>query len=220
MKKIAALLLALTMVVSIASCGDKNNENTTGNVETTTNEVVAPKYTSALEVIETAWNAYPEDQKFFAAGGDYDHMVDNAPGKYNLDVENASNSLEYMTQFPESEFSKIDDAATLLHGMIANNFTAGAFHYTNASDVEAGIEAIKESYNNQHWMCGIPDKLVIFKVPGNYVISAYGLTDVIETFKNAVLNNVENAELVIEQATEAGGGDDWWDMGDGGIVLG
>lgn len=250
MKKIAALLLALTMVVSIASCGDKN-ESTTGNTETTNNEeiVVSPKYTSALEVMETAWNSYsneywftnyPDDIEYwreedaslsddeianrikesYYCGGDYETMVNGAPGNFNLKSEDAASSLEYMTTFPTSEISKIDEAVTFMFTLNKNSFTAGAYHFTNESDVDAGIEAIKTAYANQHWVCGTPDVLVVIEVPGNYVIAAYGLTDYIETFKNAVLNNVENAELVAEQETDMGGDDDWWSMGEGGIVLG
>lgn len=227
MKKIAALLLALTMVVSIASCGDKN-ESTTGNTETTNNEVVAPKYTSTLEILNATWNSSVWDDyrvededgysmMFYAAGGDSEHPVDNAPGKFHLDIDGAADTLEYMTKFPSSEFSKIDDAATLMHMLNANTFTASAYHFTNESDIDAGIEAIKTAYANQHWMCGFPEVFVVFKVPGNYVVSAYGNEDLITRFKNAMLKDVENAELVHEEVgvdnSASGADDDWWALG-------
>lgn len=237
MKKIAALLLALTMVISIVACGNKNNETTGNNTTTgsdmtttstentnvsdgntttdttsdiTTEAVVTPQYTSALEILEAAWGAYGEDEKFYAGGGDYEHMVENAPGKYHLEGEEVGTAIEGQLGFPAAEVGKIDDAASLMHGMNANTFTCGVYHFTNEADVENGIKAIKDTILAKQWWCGFPDTLLIMTVPGNYVIAAYGINDLgmegvagaVETFKTKVLANVEGAAVVVETAIE------------------
>ena len=61
MKKIVSLVLAALLVLSLAACGDKNNASD-GNP-------VRP--TSALNILETVWNTYGEDEKFAVVGGDF-----------------------------------------------------------------------------------------------------------------------------------------------------
>ena len=72
MKKILALVLAMIMVLSFAACGNNATEEPSGETEVTVG--------SALEILETVWGQFGEDEKFFTMGGDYDNMVDNAPG--------------------------------------------------------------------------------------------------------------------------------------------
>ena len=48
------------------------------------------------------------------------------------------------------------------------------------------------------WMCGQPETLVIIKVDGSYVITAYGAAETIETFKNNALSTLEGSEVIIE----------------------
>ena len=72
MKKLISLLLVLTMLLSFAACGSTETPAEGENTEVTVG--------SALEILETVWGKFGEDEKFFAMGGDYDNMVDNAPG--------------------------------------------------------------------------------------------------------------------------------------------
>ena len=60
MKRIVSILLCAVLLLSLAACGTSAPADTDDN---------APA--SALELLETVWNSYSDDEKFPAAGGDY-----------------------------------------------------------------------------------------------------------------------------------------------------
>ena len=63
MKKIIAMLLVLTMVLSFAACAKTDEPaQTTAAPETTAPAVTVE---SSLAVLESIWNLYGEDEKFF-----------------------------------------------------------------------------------------------------------------------------------------------------------
>ena len=126
------------------------------------------------------WAVYGEDDKFPAAGGDYnpDNARDDAAGKYGLEDSAAINDVFGIA---EDDVALIDDAASLGHMMNANTFTAGAFHVTDKENVAAIAEHLKDGILEKQWMCGFPDVLVVYQVD-DYIVSAYGLTDIIDTF--------------------------------------
>ena len=173
MKKIIAMLLAVMLVASMAACG--------GNTATTpaTTEAKEPVPASALEILETVWGSYADDEKFFVFGGNMgENAVMDGPGKFDL---TDTDGLTYTLLVPEAEAANIDDAASLIHGMLANNFTCGVFHVTG--DVKAFAEAMKTAVTGNRWMCGMPEKLLISVVGGEYVLMAYGIGDAINPFE-------------------------------------
>ncbi|MBR3978719.1 MAG: hypothetical protein IKJ94_03750 [Oscillospiraceae bacterium] len=170
MKKMIALLLVLVMALGLVACG--NNGNTAA---TTTEAVQGPA--SALEILETVWASYAEDEKFPTMGGDFENIVDNAPGAYNLADEGLSTTL----LVPADQVANIDEAASLVHGMMLNNFTCGAFHVTG--DVKAFADAMNTAISTNRWMCGMPEKMFV-AVIGEYVVAAFGLNDVLTNFES------------------------------------
>ncbi len=60
MKRIVSILLCAVLLLSLAACGASAPADADDN---------APA--SALELLETVWNSYSDDEKFPAAGGDY-----------------------------------------------------------------------------------------------------------------------------------------------------
>lgn len=170
MKKVIALILALMMVLSMVACGNK--EETPVETEP---QVEVPG--SALEILETVWALYSDDEKFPVMGGDMANIVDGAPGAYGLeDVE----SLTYQLLVPAEEAANIDEAASLFHGMMLNNFTCGAFHVTGDADAFAAamVNAVKEN----RWMCGMPETMLVAIVGGEYVVMAFGINDAMNPF--------------------------------------
>ncbi len=211
MKKILAIILASLMLLTLVACNDNetNTEDTTaGKVETTETETdsketetEAPElaYNSAEELLSLVWNALSDDYKFMAMGGDYDH-IENGPGKFHFDIENAADGLNAMTKYPAADFEKLEGAATLVHGMLANNFTCGAFKFANEADAAAMVEKLKAEVMNAEWMCGFPEKLVIITAPGNYVISMYGLGEYcVDPIANQFQTSVDGAEVVVNE---------------------
>ena len=186
MKKLIAMLLALTCVFGLVACGGNTTETPT------TEPVVKPA--SALEVLEKTWAAVEEDSKFPVMGGDFENMVDGAPGAYSLEDEGLSSTL----LIPEAEIANVDEAASLVHGMMLNNFTFGAYHVTG--DVNAFVEAMHTAITGNRWMCGMPEKLIIAVVGGEYVVAGFGINDAVSPFETAFNATYPDAEMKYNEA--------------------
>ena len=96
MKRIVSILLCAVLLLSLAACGSSAPADADDN---------APA--SALELLETVWNSYGDDEKFPAAGGDYseENMCDGAPGNFSMDD---ADLLDSSLGFPAAEAGKID----------------------------------------------------------------------------------------------------------------
>ncbi len=183
MKKIISLLLAGVMVLSMAGCGNK--------------EADKGEDIPALEVLETVWGSYADDEKFAIIGGDMGNPVDGAPGKF--DISDAAN-LDATLGFPEANVAVIDDAASMIHMMNANTFTAGAYHVTDAGEVAALTDSLKDNIMNKQWMCGFPETLIIFKVGDNTLVAVYGNGELVDIFKTKLQAAYGEAEIVVEES--------------------
>ncbi len=188
MKKIIAMLLVLTMAMGLVACGNNAGANTTA----TTEGVKGPA--SALEILETVWASYAEEDKFAATGGDMNNVVDGAPGKFDL----ADAGITATLLVPADQVANIDDAASVLHMMNANTFTAGAFHATG--DAKAFADAMHTAVTTNRWMCGFPEKLLIAVVGGEYVVVAFGVTDLMANFEAKLTAAYTDANLVYNEA--------------------
>jgi hypothetical protein len=133
---------------------------------------------SALEILEKTWAAYGSE-KFFSMGGDMNQLVENGPGKHSLTDEGITATL----LVPADQIKNIDDAASMVHGMLLNNFTCGAFHVTG--DAEAFAKVMRDTIAANPWICGTPEKLVV-AVIGEYVVSFFGIADIVDPFETAL----------------------------------
>ncbi len=210
MKKLISLLLVLVMVAAMATgCGQKANEDTTASTAapTETTEAVAVPET-ALEILETVWALYGEDEKFTVIGGDNvyhtaqmeadaSYVMPSAPGKFNLTGEEERGELTYKMLVPETEVDKISDAATMTHAMMSNNFNAGVY---KVSDAAAFVETMKTAVTGNRWMCGMPETLLIAVIADAYVLVAYGVNDAMGPFETKLAEAYPDAELVVDEA--------------------
>lgn len=160
----------------------------------------ANKPSSPLNLLNTVWKSYSEDDKFPASGGDYseENAKDDAPGKFDV---SDSAVLESTLAVPEDSADLLKNAASLTHMMNLNTFTAGAFQLKDSKNADKFAKAMKESIENRRWVCGFPDKFVIIKVNG-YVVSAFGAEDLIDTFKSKTLKAYQNAKVYCEENIE------------------
>ncbi len=186
--KFLAILMGAVMAFSLMACGSK---------ESGENAVEIP---DALTLLNAVWDSYEEEEKFPAAGGDFteENSVMDAPGKYGIEDPAV---LDSVFGLPEASFSKIDDAASLVHMMNANTFTCGVFHVSDSGDVPEVADSLKENILSRQWMCGFPDKLIVIRV-GDYVVSAFGNEELMNNFKAKTMTVYETAELVCEEAVE------------------
>ncbi len=189
MKKMISMLLALTLVMGLAACGNQNDAQ-----DTTTAPMDVPG--SALEVLETVWAAYGEEEKFPAAGGDAESMTMDAPGSYSTEDE----GITAMLLVPAEETAKIDSAASLMHAMMSNYFTCGAFHMAEGADAAAFAQTMRDAIASNRWLCAMPEAMVVAVVGGEYVVAAFGLQDNMETFQNKLTAAYPGADVKFSEA--------------------
>ena len=195
MKKFMAMLLALAMVCALlAACGGKAPQASEPATEAPT-EAPVEVPGSALEILETLWALYGEEEKFPVMGGDMNNLVDGAPGKY--DVADAE-GLGYYFYLNADQIGQVDDAASILHAMMLNNFTCGVFHVTG--DASSFADVMHEAVKNNQWMCGFPDKMLISIIGGEYVLVAYGINDAMGPFQEKLLTAYPDAQIAYDEA--------------------
>ena len=190
MKKIFALLLAAVMVLSMVACGE--NKPTESTPETTVPPTTepAPVAESALEILETVWAQFGEDEKFFVMGGDFDNMVDGAPGKATNTDFFSGNLL-----VPADQIANITDAAAMTHGMNANTFTGAAYA---VADAKAFATAMQTAIQGNQWICGFPEKMLIVTLSDDYAVVAFGSADIVDNFGTKLADSYETAETVVD----------------------
>lgn len=209
MKKITALLLVLIMAVSLVACsfvnigkGDKDNDKDNDNDKTTAPAAQLPA--SALEIAETIWNSYKEESEFNIIGGnaeyhfeqmekDETYQMPNAPGAYDLTyAENLANAMA----IPTADMENVVAAATMTHAMNANIFSCGVFELKEGTDAKAFAEHAKNGIENNQWMCGAPEKLVIAAFGEKYVLVAFGGEAAVTPFQGDLTAAYADAELL------------------------
>lgn len=184
MKKFVSMMLSALLVLSLAACGDKNN-NASGDKPA--------KPTSALNILETVWNTYGEDEKFAVAGGDFSeaNAREDAPGVFDLKDRALVDS-----ELGLPETAAVDEAASLVHMMNANTFTAAAYHATG--DTAELAQQLRDNIMQRQWMCGFPDKLVVAEV-GEYVVTVFGADELVDTFMTH-LNGIYGVSATYDEA--------------------
>ncbi len=187
-KKVIMSILAVALVVAIGvvavGCG-----NSTPKME----------FTDTADVINKVVDTYAEEQKFFSMGGDMENPVDSKAGLMNLsDTE----TVNYMLHTNDELLEEVEEVASYVHAMNANTFTSGAFKLKSAGNAQDFATSLKESVLATQWMCGFPEKIVIFTVNGgDYVVYAIGNGDAVEYFKTQLTTVMgESATVVTDEA--------------------
>ena len=197
MKKMITLILALAMVMAMAACGQKTpvetNAPETQAPETTAPAVEVPA--SALEILENVWALFGDDEKFPVMGGDYEAMVSDAPGAVNVATPDF---LVGTLLVPETEAANVTDAAALVHGMMLNNFTCGVFRVNG--DAAAFADAMYGKISTNPWMCGMPEKMVIAVIGGEYVLAMFGVNDAVNPFETKLAEVYADADVKYSEA--------------------
>lgn len=151
---------------------------------------------SAVDALSAVWAQYSDDESFAVVGGDYAAMVEGAPG--SCDVSDAA-SLKSILVVPEQDAALIDDAASLVHAMNANTFTAGAFHLADAANADGFIGSYEDAVMGNQWMCGFPEKLVVANLGNGYIVTMFGNGDLVENFKGKLVACYPSADVAVEE---------------------
>ncbi len=185
MKKLTAILLAAAVVlVLFAACGGNTGNETSS-------------YEDATAVLNAVWATYAdeaEENKFPIGGGDSANLVMDAPGKFDVA---ATEELDVTLALPASQTANIEDAASMMHMMNANNFTGAAYKLKEGTDVTAFANDFKANLDGRQWMCGFPERFVVIQT-GDFVVTAFGNGQIIDLFANKASGALENAAIILE----------------------
>ena len=198
MKKKIAVLMCTVLMMTMIGCGSSNDapgEN--GNVAEDNAVVETVDVADSVELLTNVWSTYEEADKFPIGGGDYENMVMDTVGAFDV---TKTEDLDSLLGMPAEGAAMIDDAASMMHMMNANTFTAGAYHLTDASNQQSLADLLKDNIMNRQWMCGFPDTLLIASVGGEYMVSAFGNAEIMENFKTKLQEQYEVTEVIYEES--------------------
>lgn len=191
MKKIFAIVMAAAMALSmLAGCGSEKPQETT--VPTTAPAEVAA---SPLELLETVWGLYTEEERFPSTGGEISETLTEGPGAYTQLTEDNS----YALLIPADQLGNVSEAASLMHMMNSNTFTCGAYRLSDGVSGESFGEAMKDAIQNNQWMCGFPDKLLIESVGDSFLVVAFGHEEIMDTFKTHLEEAYPMSQVLAEE---------------------
>ena len=176
MKKMTAIAVALILVLSLfAGCGKAEPAETTP-VEVPAQQMPA----SALEILETVWASYSDDEKFSIIGGNIEANIMDAPGNYDMAY---AENMTWNLLVPEAQIANITEAASMIHMMNANSFTCGVFKLADGVSAADFGAVMKDAVLNNQWMCGFPETLLIRNFGDTYVLVAFGINDAMNPFE-------------------------------------
>ncbi len=183
MKRVFSVMVAGVVVCSLfAGCNSQKDATTNPSQSqisshpTTSAPAQNQGVSSAVAALESVWNLFAEEEKFWVVGGGFQNSVDNAPGTVAL------TDTDYLTAsllIPQAQLGSISEAASMVHAMNGNNFTCGVY---KVADVSAFSGAVQDALQNHQWICGMPELLKIVDLGGGYVLVAFGIGDAINPF--------------------------------------
>lgn len=189
MKKFVSIFLAAALALTmLAACGGNSAEETTAAPAV---EVPA----SALEILETVWADYAEEEKFPVIGGSMAAPVDGAPGSYDIADEN----ITYNLLIPADQLANVTEAASMIHMMNANTFTCGVFKLAEGVSASDFGAAMQTAVQGNMWMCGFPETLLIKDIAGAYVLVAFGVNDAMTPFETHFSAVYPDAETLVNE---------------------
>lgn len=206
MKKLLALTLAFLMLFALVAC----NNSEQGEDETTPTPTEAPvelAYKSAVELLEQIKNGYnataTEETMLYVCGGNMNNFETTNPEGPAKFVALEDADYDANLGYPVADVAKQDDAASMYNMMNTNVFNCYAVHFVNSADVDAMANTLKDNINARQWVCGAPEKLVIVKVPGDYLVVVWGAVEfggIVDPFVASIANTIEGATALVEHS--------------------
>ena len=183
MKTISLILCVIFTALALTGCM-KTPDPTTGStpapeLPTVGTTVPGTSGTDSAGILEKIWNLVPEEDRFAVYGGAMSHAVNDGPGDLDLkDTEELTG--KYL--LPEAQLAGIRDGASLVHMMNSNIFTAAAVRLDEGVDAQALAEAWRNVIRQNQWICGQPDKLVMYRI-GDQILMAFGSSDAMQLWE-------------------------------------
>lgn len=202
MKQIAMILCLLLLLTGcvrapqdstttqpvITTPGPSQNGNTTAPDTSVDSDSVG--------VLEKIWGLYGDADRFAVFGGSMESPVNDAPGALDL-----SNGEELFGKYllPEAQIPNVTEAASLMHMMNGNIFTAAVVTLGDGADGEAVAKAWREAIHQNRWICGQPDKMLMYRI-GDHVLMAFGSADAMDVFEAKTVEAFPEGAMLYKEA--------------------
>lgn len=227
MKKIITMLLLASLLLSLASCRNRNKDSTTesSSQESTNSGNISPGAvtTTAEGVLESAYEPFlnnmlsvygvasVDEVKTYFVGTEMQTVTekDEDTGE-DFSYEMPKNEpgmlsldnfdeWETQTMLPADAVSQIQNAAIFYNLMNMNNGTFYAFKLKNESELPALADRMQSNIKSNYWICGFPERFLIMRAD-DVMICAYGLETAMNAWKSAVSSVYKNTEVLYDEA--------------------
>ncbi len=219
MKFIAYLLLAALLLTALAGCRSNVPQETQGSIipsdttemtlptkATEQTEASAPEPTAgtadtdSAKILQKIWDSYGEDERFSVYGGRVEMAVNDGPG--DLDMT-AAEELTTRYLLPQDQVAAVTEGASLVHLMNNNIFTAVVFRLKDGGKGKALADAWKKAIQDNQWICGQPDRLLLVQVDDSHILMSFGSQDLMPAFEEKLKSAYPDSKVLHEEAIVA-----------------
>lgn len=203
LKRYIWCFLIVLLIFVCSACGSKQAGNTKYEQETETKKEI--EIIDAKDILTTVWGEYEStdtdgnlyNDQFDVMGGHFTASVIGQPEKYDL---TKINDLTQMYCIPKDSVVEMDDVATMIDLYNASRFTVSSIHVLDKQNLDAIVSAIHSQVLLNQWHSDRPEKLAIIKVKEHYVVSIYGKKELVNEFKEMLINKYSTVvDVVVEE---------------------
>ena len=206
MQKVKILcLIPLCMALLLCGCTPNVPQETNGSIVPpssdeptgTINDNLQPVQSNAVAILGQIWEQFSQEERFACYGGSIEHAVNDAPGSLELDniEELASKYL-----FPGAMLQDVKEAASLVHMMNSNIFTAMVVRLSSDGDMEMLYKQWRDAIQNNRWICGQPDRLILAQIDGDSLLMSFGSKDIMTQLQQKLAAAYPNAAVLYNEA--------------------
>ena len=206
MKLMTVLLCAFLLMGVLTGCNRSGQKPTESTPTISTPAATQPSSTGnagstekgdSVAILENIWALYGEDERFAVYGGAVENSVADAPGALDL-----SNAEELVSKYliPQNQLTNISDGASLVHMMNGNIFTAVVFKVQEGTNVDAMTKAWRDAIHQNRWICGQPDKMLMYRMDTDHILMTFGSADAMTQFQGKVTAAFADAKTIYSEA--------------------
>lgn len=165
-------------------------------VTDSTDSAVGTAQTRCAQILDAVWQQYEAEERFAAYGGSIEHAVEDNPGDLAL-----HNTEELTTRYliPQDRMDGITEAASLVHLMNSNIFTAAAVRLKDGGEIQAFAGAWRDAMQNNRWICGSPDRILIVQVEQDILLTVFASEENVYAFHGKLAAAFPNAVVLFEE---------------------
>ncbi len=156
--------------------------------------------TDTAAILAKIWSSYGEDERFAVYGGSLEQAVSDGPGDLTLSATEELSSRYFLTQ---ELIGNLSEAASLVHLMNNNIFTSFALKLKDGASLSDFAQSLRSSIQNNQWICGQPDKLLMAQVREGVLVIAFGSSDLMDVFKSKLTAAYPENSILYDEAIVA-----------------